>query len=104
MITFRAHVFAKRDKPELVQTAYRVCHGRWADPFGSRISRRVRYLDMGFLAVGLAVVLFAVAGAFVRARARHAKRTRDTRAWMQFLHEDLSWLVATAEISSARSR
>jgi hypothetical protein len=59
---------------------------------------------MGFLAVGVAVVLFAVAGAFVRARTRHVRRTRDTRAWVQFLHEDLSWLVTTAEVSSARSR
>jgi hypothetical protein len=59
---------------------------------------------MGFLVVGIAVVLFSAFGAFVRARARHARRTRDTRAWVQFLHEDLSWLVATAEVSSARSR
>jgi hypothetical protein len=59
---------------------------------------------MGFLMVGIAIVLFSAVVAVVRRRARHARLTRDTRAWVQFLHEDLSWLVATAEVSSARSR
>ena len=59
---------------------------------------------MGILVVGIAVVLLAAVGAVVRARTRRAQRTRDTRAWVQFLHEDLSWLVATVEVTSARSR
>ena len=59
---------------------------------------------MAFLAVGLGVVLFIVAGRAVRARARQARLTRDTRAWVKFLHEDLSWLVATVEVNRTRAR
>jgi hypothetical protein len=54
--------------------------------------------------VGLGVVLFTAAAVVMRARARQARLTRDTKAWVQFLHEDLSWLVATVEVTSPRSR
>ena len=56
---------------------------------------------MAFLVVGLGVVLFVVAGVVMRARARQARLTRDTRAWVQFLHDDLSRLVVVADTRRA---
>jgi hypothetical protein len=52
---------------------------------------------MAFLVVGLGVVLFIAAGLAVRARAREARLTRDTDAWVRFLHDDLSRLVVVAQ-------
>jgi hypothetical protein len=58
---------------------------------------------MGFLmvVVGLAVITSSVVGLVVRAHARRSRLTRETNAWVQFLREDLSWLVATAEVVHA---
>ena len=47
---------------------------------------------MTFLVVGLGVVLF-MASVLARGRARQARVTRDTDAWVQFLRDDLSKLV-----------
>jgi hypothetical protein len=48
---------------------------------------------MAFLVVGLGVVPFIVAGVLARGRARQARVTRDTDAWVQFLRDDLSQLA-----------
>ena len=47
---------------------------------------------MAFLVVGLGVVLI-IAVVLVRGRARQARLTRDTNAWVQFLRDDLSQLA-----------
>ena len=47
---------------------------------------------MAFLVVGLGVVLF-VAAVLARGRARQARVTRETDAWVRFLRDDLTKLV-----------